>query len=238
MRYSSCTAARAVRQAEAVAASLVLVFGVACGGDDDAPTNPPPASTNTVSVSGGQGSGRVTSNDSKIDCRFANGTASGTCSAAFTTGSVATLTATPDAGQEFVAWSGDCTGATCQLTVSRDVIASPRFVVTQGARTMELSTPNADDGAILFTVTGPSVLGVTPETGVEMLETRATSNGATTSTILVRGTLANGAVGQLAVRGLDLGGTYTVQILQVAARASGGYAQRTDLSGYRVTVRP
>ena len=229
MRHSS---------ARVFTAMLALTFAAACGGDDDAPITPPPAGTQTVSVSGGQGSGRVTSNDNKIDCRFTNGTASGTCSAAFASGSVATLTATADAGQEFVAWSGDCTGATCQLTLTRDVTVSPRFVAAQVARAIELATPNADDGAILFSVTGPSVLGVTPGPGVEMLETRATSNGATTSTILLRGNLTSGALGQLSVRGLDIGGTYTVQILQAAARASGGYAQRTDLSGYRVTILP
>jgi hypothetical protein len=228
---------RPSRQAAAAAAILAVAFAIGCGSDNDAPTTPRPG-TRTVAVSGGQGNGRVTSTDNRIDCRLTSGAGSGTCSAAFDSGAVVTLTATPDAGQEFVAWSGDCTGATCQLSVTRDVTASPRFVAAQGVLTMALTTPNPDDGAILFTVTGPSVLGVTPGQGVEMMEARATSNGTTTSTILLRGSLGNGAVGQLAVRGLDLGGTYTVQFLQAAARASGGYVQRTDLSAYRLTIRP
>jgi Divergent InlB B-repeat domain len=225
-----------MRQAAALAAALAVAFALGCGSDNDAPTTPV-VGTKTVAITAGQGSGRVTSSNNKIDCRFTNGAASGTCSAAFDSGSTATLTATPDAGNEFVAWSGDCTGATCQLSVTRDVTASPRFVATQGELTVELTTPNADDGAILFVVSGPSVLAVTPAVGVEMLENRTTANGTTTSTILLRGNLASGAVGKVAVRGLDLDGAYTAQMVQAAARASGGYSQRTDLSAYRVTLR-
>jgi hypothetical protein len=225
-----------MRQAAALAAALAVAFALGCGSDNDAPTTPV-VGTKTVAITAGQGSGRVTSSNNKIDCRFTNGAASGTCSAAFDSGSTATLTATPDAGNEFVAWSGDCTGATCQLSVTRDVTASPRFVATQGELTVELTTPNADDGAILFVVSGPSVLGITPAAGVEMLENRTTANGTTTSTILLRGNLASGAVGKVVVRGLDLDGTYTAQMVQAAARASGGYSQRTDLSAYRVTLR-
>jgi hypothetical protein len=225
-----------MRQAAALAAALAVAFALGCGSDNDAPTTPV-VGTKTVAITAGQGSGRVTSSNNKIDCRFTNGAASGTCSAAFDSGSTATLTATPDAGNEFVAWSGDCTGATCQLSVTRDVTASPRFVATQGELTVELTTPNADDGAILFVVSGPSVLAVTPTAGVEMLENRTTANGTTTSTILLRGNLGSGAVGKVAVRGLDLDGAYTAQMVQAAARASGGYSQRTDLSAYRVTLR-
>jgi hypothetical protein len=150
-----------MRQAAALAAALAVAFALGCGSDNDAPTTPV-VGTKTVAITAGQGSGRVTSSNNKIDCRFTNGAASGTCSAAFDSGSTATLTATPDAGNEFVAWSGDCTGATCQLSVTRDVTASPRFVATQAELTVELTTPNADDGAILFVVSGPSVLAVTP----------------------------------------------------------------------------
>jgi hypothetical protein len=197
------------------AAALALALALGCG-DDDGPVNPQ-RSIKNVTVAGGAGSGRVT--------------------AAFDSGAVATLTATADAGQEFIAWSGDCTGSSCQLTVTRDLSASARFAALQAPLTMELITPNGDDGAILFAITGPSILGVTPSAGLELVESRATSSGMTTSTIVVRGNLSSGILGQIAVRGLDLDAPYTVQIREAAARGSGGYAQRTDLSAYRVTIQ-
>jgi hypothetical protein len=102
---------------------------------------------------------------------------------------------------------------------------------------LALATPNADDGALLFTVSGPSILGVTPAAGVELAESRATANGATTSTIVVRGNLASGVIATMTVRGAHADSPYTVQIREAAARASGNYAQRSDLSQYRVTVQ-
>ena len=218
------------------AALLAVALAAGCGGSDD-PVDPT-RSTKTVTISGALGSGRVTSSDAKIDCRIANGVTSGpTCTAAFDSGSTTTLAATADTDQEFVAWSGDCTGATCQLSVTRDVTASPRFAALQATLSLTLATPNADDGAILFTVSGPSILGVTPAAGVELVESRATANGSTTSTILVRGHLANGAIGTLAVRGVNVDSPYTVQVREAAARASGNYAQRSDLAQYRVAVQ-
>lgn len=100
---------RRSRQSAVLAAIVGVAFALGCGSDNDAPTTPRVV-TKTVAITGGQGSGRVTSSEGKLDCRLTNGAASGpTCAAAFDSGSVAALTAVPDAGQEFVAWSGDCT---------------------------------------------------------------------------------------------------------------------------------
>jgi len=104
--------------------------------------------------------------------------------------------------------------------------------------TITLMTPNAGDGAILFTVAGPSILGLTARSGLEMTESSSsTENGQTTRTILVRGDLTSGPIGSLTVRGADAGGAYTTEVRQVAAGASGGYALRADLSAYRLTTR-
>ena len=105
--------------------------------------------------------------------------------------------------------------------------------------TLMLMTPNAGDEAMLFTVAGPSILGVTPRAGLEMTETgSSTENGQSTRTILVRGDLTSGPIGSFTVRGVDAGGAYTTDVRQVAAGASGGYALRADLSTYRLTARP
>jgi hypothetical protein len=147
-----------------------------------------------------------------------------------------TLTAVADAGQEFIAWSGDCTGTTCQLSVMRDMSASPRFAVAQGALTIDLVAPSADDGAVMFTLSGPSIVGVTPPVGVELLESRVSASGSTTSNIVVCGNLISAAIATLTVRGADVDAACTVKINEVAGRASAGYKQRSDLSGYRITV--
>ena len=102
--------------------------------------------------------------------------------------------------------------------------------------TLTLTTPNAGDGGILFTVSGPSILGVTARSGLEMTQRTTTDNGLTTSTVLVRGDLTSGPIGSITVRGADARAAYTTQVQQVAAGASGVYAQRTDVAAYRLTT--
>jgi len=61
----------------------------------------------------GTGTGTVTSSPSAISC-------GASCSAAFNTGALVTLTAAPDAGSIFSGWSGDCSGwGTCQVTMAQ-----------------------------------------------------------------------------------------------------------------------
>lgn len=64
------------------------------------------------------GNGTVTSDPPGIDCRWM----SGTCSWEFATGSDVNLTATPDSGESFLGWSGDCYGsnATCAVRMDQD----------------------------------------------------------------------------------------------------------------------
>ena len=102
--------------------------------------------------------------------------------------------------------------------------------------TIGLTTPNAGDGAMLFTITGPSILDVTVRPGLEMDERRTTTNGLTTSTILLRGDLTSGALGEITVSARDVGAEYATEVRQVAAGAAGGYALRTNLSAYRLTI--
>jgi len=68
--------------------------------------------------------GTVTSSPPGINCHTwdPNGTTGGNCTAVFPRGTIVILTATPDAGWEFVSWSGDCTGSapTCTVTMDRD----------------------------------------------------------------------------------------------------------------------
>jgi hypothetical protein len=116
-------------------------------------------------------------------------------------------------------------------------VTPPSASPTEASLTIALTTPNNDDGAVLVTITGPSVLGVVARPGIEADESQVTSNGLTTSTIIFRGDLANGPIGGIRVRGADAGAAYAVQVRQVAARASGSYALRSDLSAYQLTMQ-
>jgi hypothetical protein len=79
------------------------------------------ATGNALSVvTGGTGSGTVTSTPAGISC-------GSTCSASFNTGSSVTLAATPGAGSTFSGWSGACSGSgtcTVSMTSARTVTAT------------------------------------------------------------------------------------------------------------------
>jgi sugar lactone lactonase YvrE len=69
----------------------------------------------------GSGAGTVTDNSSAISCNGSNGSATGTCSASYQSGSSVTLTATPAQGSVFLGWGGACTGfdPTCQVSMTQ-----------------------------------------------------------------------------------------------------------------------
>ena len=69
----------------------------------------------------GTGSGLVTSDSGLINC-------GATCSDQYASGTLVTLTATPDASSSFDGWSGDCTGTgTCQVAMSQARNVTPTF---------------------------------------------------------------------------------------------------------------
>jgi hypothetical protein len=84
--------------------------------------NPAVGMSNLTIQKGGTGSGTVTSQPPGIDC----GT---TCIAAFPTGTVVTLTATPAAGSRLAGWDGPRCGGTgpCTITLDSDFTAFPVF---------------------------------------------------------------------------------------------------------------
>ena len=96
--------------------------------------------TLTVSKTG-TGSGVVTSSPAGINC----GT---NCAAAYTSGTVVTLTATPSTGSLFSGWSGACTGQTntCTVTVNAAASATAKFDLA-----WTLTVSKAGDGAGVVT---------------------------------------------------------------------------------------
>jgi hypothetical protein len=100
---------------------------------------------------------------------------------------------------------------------------------TSGALRVTLTTPNADDGAILFVVSGGTIDSVT--TTDATMQTMASQ--ATPTMILVRGTLASGVIARVWVA--DVTATHSASVLQVAARTT--YAQRAT-TGYSMVIAP
>jgi hypothetical protein len=74
----------------------------------------------------GAGTGTVTSAPAGINC-------GGTCAAQFATGSQVTLTAAPDSGSVFAAWSGDCAAAGSSATATINLTADKACTATFNA---------------------------------------------------------------------------------------------------------
>jgi hypothetical protein len=85
----------------------------------------------------GTGDGTVTSDPAGIDC-------GATCGANYPSGTVVTLTATPDAGSVFIGWSGACTGSgSCVVTMdaAKSVTATFNTNGTSGGLDFYTVTP-------------------------------------------------------------------------------------------------
>ena len=230
--------ARSALVALAAAAALGLA---ACG--EDAPA---PPETFTLTVTGtGTGSGIVVSTPAGINCQITNGAAAATgCTGTFTAGTSVGLLASPGLPTlEFGGWGAPCAGTdACNVTVSANTTVAAGFRPRVQTLTVALQAPaNRDDGAILLTVSGPTILALRPGPGLEMAEVRdapgAGGAGVARSRLLLRGLIAPGALLQLDVPGSASASQYSASVQQVAARASGNYAQRADVAAYQLTIR-
>jgi hypothetical protein len=99
-----------------------------------------------------------------------------------------------------------------------------------GALQVTLDTPHADDGALLFTVTGAPVTTVTGGAG---LTAYAHPVDSLTTRVVVLGAIADGPLVRLQVPDVNAVAGYAVRFEQAAARQS--YAQRTA-EGYGLTI--
>ena len=101
---------------------------------------------------------------------------------------------------------------------------------TAGTLTVTLVTPNADDGAILFTVNGPDMTQIAA--GDAALYFRHAQDGATVTGV-VAGDVAGGALLTFRVPDIDAAGSYSAVIQQVADRDN---ELRGSLAGYSLSV--
>lgn len=98
-----------------------------------------------------------------------------------------------------------------------------------GWLTVQLDTPNADDGAIQLAISGPAAEAAQAEAPYDGLATVV----GTTTYMVVTGPLADGALARLRVPDVSKATQYTVSIQAVAER--GTYALRAT-TGYRVAI--
>ncbi len=133
-------------QPEPGATSVFLAFGgdcalAACQTTMEAPRTVTatfvPNFLSVVANATSVGGGRIVSTPSGIDCLL-NGTAPGTgsCSASFPVGTEVTLAQEPVAGAIFHAWSTNCTGNPCVVTVNGQRTVDATFRIPQSPGTL------------------------------------------------------------------------------------------------------
>lgn len=104
---------------------------------------------------------------------------------------------------------------------------------TPGFLTLTLSTPNSNDGAILFKVTGGTIDSVA--SGSAMVKSGSYTINASYTRVVVAGDIVDGAVARIHVPDVSASANYTVTVEQAANRVS--FAQQ-NLSGYSIAVTP
>jgi len=102
-----------------------------------------------------------------------------------------------------------------------------------GVLTVALGTPNADDGAVLFTVSGGPVVSV--EAAAAGYQVYSAIPDTNTARILVTGDIAAGSLVRLHVADTRRAASYRASIAQAASRTS--FAQQV-LTAYSLRVAP
>ncbi len=143
----------------------------------------------TLTIFGvGSGSGTITDNLGKINCSDTVGTLTGTCSAAYATGTVVTLNPSASAASTFAGWTA-CAGlGTCSVTMTSNQFVDAIFNSTPETFTLTISgmgigtgTVTDNLGAINCTdaagvVTGTCSASYSSGTVVTLMETPATGS--------------------------------------------------------------
>ena len=102
-----------------------------------------------------------------------------------------------------------------------------------GPLRMSLTTPNTDDGAILFEVSGPAIDTLAPVNASYRLSTRRIGN--TTVRAVLAGPVAGGTLAILEVPDIGAASSYTATVIEVADRQN---QLRSQLTGYQLQVAP
>lgn len=120
------------------------------------------------------------------------------------------------------------------LSASAACANDPTAGATQAGTVMlRLTTPHADDGAVMFEVSGPPIdTAIAVNASLQLFTQRA--SGSTMVGVVV-GEVTDGAVVTLRVPDVGAAAGYTARVLEVADRQN---ALRASLTGYALTVGP
>src|SRR5262245_47962004 len=102
---------------------------------------------------------------------------------------------------------------------------------TPGTVTVSLNSPNADDGAVLVTLTGPGIRDAVPANSAYKIYWRAVS--ATELRLLVVGNLSDGTLATVTVDDTRHVDQYQGTLLEAVSRTD---AVRASLSGYSIQI--
>ena len=106
-------------------------------------------------------------------------------------------------------------------------------VAVPGTLTVRLVTPNGDDGAIVFEITGPApATEVTAAAPGAVVHARANGN---TSRVAVFGSLGAGALVRFSVPDVNAVQQYAAQVIEASDRGS---ALRASVTAYQLTIAP
>ena len=117
-------------------------------------------------------------------------------------------------------------GVSALVACSHDTIGP-----SAGTLTVNLASPNSDDGAVLFTISGGPIDSVASP-GHQIYSARL---DASTLRLIVTGDVASGTIATIYLADMRLASSYSATVNQVAARAS--YGQH-DPASYIVTLSP
>lgn len=101
---------------------------------------------------------------------------------------------------------------------------------TAGTLSVTLTTPNVDDGAILFELNGPDISAVSVTVPAHYTHVR---QDGVTLTVVVVGDIESGLIVGFDVPDISAVASYTAIVTQVADRTN---ELRSDLAGYDLTV--
>ena len=99
-----------------------------------------------------------------------------------------------------------------------------------GELTLSLTTPFADDGAILISITGPDIGTVRTTSGSLAVHSRAMAGGVR---VAVFGDIASGSLLRIAVPDASQPSKYSATVIEVSDRTNG---VRSALTGYKAKV--
>lgn len=118
--------------------------------------------------------------------------------------------------------------AACGSEASTVTAPPPESAPTPGWLTVQLITPNSNDGAVQFTVSGPGLDSV----AVDEYASLSTVNGGVAD-VVVTGSVVGGTMARIHVPDVSQAGAYAASVTAAAAQRT---YQLQDLAGYRAVI--